>query len=126
MMEKASTRELGQDNAIQMVQRKVPKQLELLKGRKLDDEELLEDVQWLSERLNEQVQDLTSFDEYASEVRSAQLEWSPVHRAEKFWRENAQRLNEKNFELLKYLHLKLLSNLLFLSWPVLSCSISCL
>jgi V-type H+-transporting ATPase subunit H len=31
------------------------------------------------------------------------LEWSPVHRSEKFWRENADRLNEKNYELLKIL-----------------------
>jgi len=34
-------------------------------------------------------------------VKSGRLEWSPVHRSEKFWHENAARLNEKNFELLK-------------------------
>ena len=43
----------------------------------------------------------SSFDEYASEVRSGRLEWSPVHKSEKFWRENNTRLNEKNYELLK-------------------------
>ena len=43
----------------------------------------------------------SSFDEYSSEVRSGRLEWSPVHKSEKFWRENAARLCEKNFELLK-------------------------
>lgn len=31
------------------------------------------------------------------------LEWSPVHKSAKFWRENAQRLNEKNYELLRIL-----------------------
>lgn len=31
------------------------------------------------------------------------LEWSPVHKSAKFWRENAQRLNEKNNELLRTL-----------------------
>ena len=44
----------------------------------------------------------SSFDEYSSEVKSGRLEWSPVHKSEKFWHENAARLNEKNFELLKY------------------------
>jgi len=34
-------------------------------------------------------------------VKSGRLEWSPVHKSEKFWHENAARLNEKNFELLK-------------------------
>ena len=38
-----------------------------------------------------------------SEVRSGRLEWSPVHRSEKFWRENAANLNDKNYELLKIL-----------------------
>ena len=36
-------------------------------------------------------------------MRSGRLEWSPVHRSEKFWRESAARLNEKNYELLKIL-----------------------
>ena len=28
---------------------------------------------------------LSSFDEYTAEVRSGRLEWSPVHRSDKFW-----------------------------------------
>ena len=43
----------------------------------------------------------SSFDEYSTELKSGRLEWSPVHKSEKFWRENAGRLNEKNYELLK-------------------------
>ena len=27
----------------------------------------------------------SSFDEYVHEVRSGRLEWSPVHKSEKFW-----------------------------------------
>ena len=27
----------------------------------------------------------SSFDEYATEVKSGRLEWSPVHRSDKFW-----------------------------------------
>jgi hypothetical protein len=61
----------------------------------------LEDIEFLSERLHASVQDLSSFDEYCTEIRSGRLQWSPVHKSEKFWRENAQRFNEKNFELIK-------------------------
>lgn len=45
----------------------------------------------------------SSFDEYATEVKSGRLEWSPVHRSAQFWRENASRLNERNYELLRIL-----------------------
>lgn len=42
-----------------------------------------------------------SFDEYAVEIRSGRLSWTPVHQSEKFWVENAAKLNETNFELLR-------------------------
>jgi hypothetical protein len=42
-----------------------------------------------------------SFDEYAVEIRSGRLSWTPVHQSEKFWVENAAKLNEVNFELLR-------------------------
>jgi len=45
----------------------------------------------------------SSFDGYETEVKSGQLEWSPVHRSVQFWQENAPRLNEKNHELLRIL-----------------------
>lgn len=36
-------------------------------------------------------------------ILSFRLEWSPVHKSAKFWRENALRLNEKNYDLLRTL-----------------------
>lgn len=36
-------------------------------------------------------------------MKSGRLEWSPVHRSAQFWRENASRLNERNYELLRIL-----------------------
>ncbi|XP_078382039.1 V-type proton ATPase subunit H-like isoform X2 [Oculina patagonica] len=77
--------------------------LSVLNGKTWVDEDIRDDVEVVYEKLNERVQDLSTFDEYAVEVRSGRLEWSPVHKSEKFWRENAQRLNEKNYELLKIL-----------------------
>ncbi|KAL3889425.1 hypothetical protein ACJMK2_001769 [Sinanodonta woodiana] len=102
-LEKVEEREIVQENALAMVQCKVLKQLELLEARKFDDPDIVEDLQFLQEKLQESVQDMSSFDEYASEVKSGRLEWGPVHKSERFWRENAIRLNEKNYELLKIL-----------------------
>merc|ERR1719295_2137359 len=103
LMEKPEELDVKKENCISMVQCKVLKQLELLEQRKFDDEDIQEDIEYLSEKMNASVQDLSSYDEYVTEVKSGRLEWSPVHRSEKFWRENSQRLNEKNYELLKIL-----------------------
>lgn len=67
----------------------------------LSDPEIIEDIDYLSKKLDLLVNDVSSFDEYAAEVASSRLNWSPVHRSDKFWRENAARLNENNFFLIK-------------------------
>jgi len=105
LIEKSEEPEISRDYAITMVQVKVLKQLEILQnaGQKFEDPDIKDDIEFLSEKLQASVQDLSSFDEYATEVKSGRLEWSPVHTSEKFWRENAARLNEKNYELLKIL-----------------------
>ncbi|XP_025905863.1 V-type proton ATPase subunit H [Nothoprocta perdicaria] len=103
LLEKSAERETRQEYALAMIQCKVLKQLENLDQQKYDDEDISEDIKFLLEKLGESVQDLSSFDEYSSELKSGRLEWSPVHKSEKFWRENAVRLNEKNYELLKIL-----------------------
>lgn len=97
--------EMARENAITMVQCKVLKHLEILQqsGQKFDDPDIKDDIEFLYDKLQTSVQDLSSFDEYSTEIRSGRLEWSPVHTSEKFWRENAARLNEKNYELLKIL-----------------------
>ena len=61
-----------------------------------------EDIEFLTEKLHISVQDLSSFDEYVTEVKSGRLQWSPVHKSEKFWRENAEKFNEKKFEIVKW------------------------
>ncbi|XP_022906747.1 V-type proton ATPase subunit H isoform X2 [Onthophagus taurus] len=102
LIEKPDDAQVAKEHCIAMVQSKVLKQLNILEQRKFDDEDVTADVEFLTEKLQASVQDLSSFDEYATEVKSGRLEWSPVHKS-KFWRENAQRLNEKNYELLRIL-----------------------
>merc|ERR1712045_898889 len=103
LLEKPDERELVKENCISMVQCKVLKQLEFIEQRKFDDEDIQADIEFLKEKMEASLQDLSSYDEYVTEVHSGRLEWSPVHRSERFWRENADRLNEKNYELLKML-----------------------
>lgn len=105
IIKKPEDHSISKDHAIAMVQRKVLKQLEILaqSGQKFEDPDILEDIEFLTETLQASVVDMSSFDEYATEVKSGRLEWSPVHSSDKFWRENACRLNEKNYELLKIL-----------------------
>lgn len=105
LIQNVDDREIARENSIIMVQCKVMKQLEIIQQsiQANSDPELIEDVEYLIGVLQDSVQDLSSFDEYATELRCGRLEWSPVHNSEKFWRENAHRLNEKNYELLKIL-----------------------
>ncbi|GJQ73548.1 VhaSFD [Trypoxylus dichotomus] len=102
LIEKPEDAQVAKEHCIAMVQCKVLKQLNIFEQRKFDDEDVSGDIEFLSEKLQASVQDLSSFDEYATEIKSGRLEWSPVHKS-KFWRENAQRLNEKNYELLRIL-----------------------
>lgn len=53
-----------------MVQCKVLKQLSILEQKRSDDEDIMGDVEFLNERLQSSVQDLSSFDQYATEVKS--------------------------------------------------------
>lgn len=44
--------------------------------------------------LGEYTSSQTTFDEYASEVRTGRLRWSPPHRDGNFWRENSRKILE--------------------------------
>ncbi|XP_076182155.1 V-type proton ATPase subunit VhaSFD isoform X1 [Ptiloglossa arizonensis] len=103
LIEKVEDAQVAKEHCMAMVQWKVLKQLSILGQRKFDDEDITGDIEFLNDKLQASVQDLSSFDEYSTEVKSGRLEWSPVHKSGKFWRENASRLNEKNYELLRIL-----------------------
>lgn len=76
---------------------------ENLSTRKWSDADILEDINFLKERLQEDFQSLTTFEQYASEVETGKLEWSPPHKSEVFWKENAHKLEEHNYQLLRTL-----------------------
>ena len=75
-----------------------------LGGRHLTDPDLLEDMKTLDEMLDEYTKGQTTFDEYADEVNSGHLRWTPPHRNAAFWRDNSRKiLEDKKGELPKKL-----------------------
>ncbi|KAI8804463.1 armadillo-type protein [Cladochytrium replicatum] len=92
-----------QENIAHMLGNKLLIVCDNLSARKWSDTEITEDLDYLKEELSKSVQNLSTFDEYASEVRSGKLDWSPPHLSEQFWRTNASKLNDKDHELLRML-----------------------
>lgn len=75
-----------------------------IKDRKLEDEEIQIDIDFVEQNINRVLLDLSTFDEYCTEVTSGNLEWTPVHTSDLFWTENSSRLAvENNGELIKRL-----------------------
>lgn len=63
----------------------------------------------LEEKLAENIKLLSSFEKYKREVLGGTLDWSPMHTSDSFWRENASKFEEKDFQILRVL-LKLLEH----------------
>ena len=62
--------------------------LEQLASRKWADEDCLDDVEHLVAALAVNLQTLSSWGVYHTEMESGKLEWSPCHKSEAFWRDN--------------------------------------
>lgn len=73
---------------------RLPSLLPNLNSRHLTDPDLLDDLKRLKEMLDEHTKTQTTFDEYAAEVNSGHLRWSPPHKSPTFWAENARRILE--------------------------------
>ena len=73
-------------------------------GRHFSDVDLLEDLDAVKSMLEEHTKNQTTFGEYADEVNSGHLRWSPAHKNPTFWKENARKiLEDKKGELPKKL-----------------------
>ena len=75
---------------------RLPALLSNLKGRHLSDPDLFDDLKALTEMLDEYTSSQTTFDEYAAELSTGKLRWSPPHRDSGFWNENARRILDDN------------------------------
>jgi V-type H+-transporting ATPase subunit H len=90
-------------NIMLMVGNRVLQFCEVFSARKWSDEDIVEDLDFLKHELTQQIASLSTWDDYASEVKSGHLVWSPVHTSESFWKQNASKLNEKDHEVLRVL-----------------------
>ncbi|KAL1838304.1 hypothetical protein VTJ49DRAFT_2816 [Mycothermus thermophilus] len=83
---------------------RLPALLQNLQTRQFTDPDLREDLDKLRELVDEYTKTKTTFDEYVGEVNSGHLRWSPPHRSEVFWAENARKiLDYENGELVRKL-----------------------
>lgn len=103
LLEKPKLPEIVKANCLCMLQSKVKKLVDLMKQSNIEDPDIVEDIDFLEKKLEGLMIDVSSFDEYTLEITTNRLSWSPVHKSDKFWRENAQRLNENNFFLIRRL-----------------------
>mmetsp|Transcript_46353 Transcript_46353/g.96956 ORF Transcript_46353/g.96956 Transcript_46353/m.96956 type:complete len:440 (-) Transcript_46353:296-1615(-) len=79
------------------------KLLENMRQRTWADEDITADLTLLLEKVAENVERRSNFDEYCKEVLSGELEWTPMHRSAAFWEKNAHKFEEKDMQVLKVL-----------------------
>lgn len=89
----------GKNNE-QMIDSELMRVLDNLSQRKWGDDDIVNNIEHLSEMLQNNIAELSSFDMYKKEVLSGQLDWTPVHKSAKFWRENVMKFEQNQFELL--------------------------
>mmetsp|Transcript_57088 Transcript_57088/g.134374 ORF Transcript_57088/g.134374 Transcript_57088/m.134374 type:complete len:248 (+) Transcript_57088:528-1271(+) len=83
------------------------KVIDNLTTRNFSDDELQEDANAIREELEGVIQTKSTFHEYVKEVLSGELEWSPVHRSQKFWENNYHKFTDKDNQVLTVLGLVL-------------------
>ncbi|KAK3838263.1 MAG: ATPase, V1 complex, subunit H [Linnemannia gamsii] len=98
LVEKAPEANLAAMAAVKLLQFS-----ENLSSRKWSDAEILEDVNYLKAKLQENFHTLTTFEVYKAELLSSRLIWSPPHLSEQFWIKNWKELKKDNFALLRVL-----------------------
>ena len=73
------------------------------------DEELLEGLDFLEEKLGEVRSSFTTFDRYKREVLSGSLSWTPIHTDVSFWKECVSKFEDKDWQIVRVL-LKILES----------------
>eukprot|EP01113_Clastostelium_recurvatum_P038042 TRINITY_DN562_c0_g1_i2.p2 TRINITY_DN562_c0_g1~~TRINITY_DN562_c0_g1_i2.p2 ORF type:complete len:220 (+),score=78.70 TRINITY_DN562_c0_g1_i2:823-1482(+) len=87
-------------NNEQMIDAGLMRMLNILSNKKWGDEDIIDDLKTLNESLAKNIVVMSSFDTYKKEILSGRLEWSPVHKSDRFWRENNGKLEDNDYQLL--------------------------
>uniref|UniRef100_A0A0D6QWH8 V-type proton ATPase subunit H n=1 Tax=Araucaria cunninghamii TaxID=56994 RepID=A0A0D6QWH8_ARACU len=89
--------------ASEMVDLGLPQIVQNLKSQAWSDEDLIEALNSLEEGLKDSIKKLSSFDKYKQEVLLGSLDWSPMHKDATFWRENINKFEDNDFQVLRIL-----------------------
>eukprot|EP01088_Endostelium_zonatum_P015392 TRINITY_DN375_c0_g1_i1.p1 TRINITY_DN375_c0_g1~~TRINITY_DN375_c0_g1_i1.p1 ORF type:complete len:464 (+),score=121.01 TRINITY_DN375_c0_g1_i1:91-1482(+) len=100
VVNKAGGRSGGRENRGKMVEAGISRVLGYLNNKKWGDVDIEEDLAILTEELGKDLVKMTSWEVYYKEIKSGNLGWTPVHKTEKFWRENVHRFEDNNREVL--------------------------
>ncbi|KAI8055991.1 armadillo-type protein [Syncephalis plumigaleata] len=95
-------RALAQNITSMLVHRLLPC-CEQLASRKFQDADIYDDLREVCEQLQQEFQNLSSFDTYITELEAKRLDWTPVHTSDAFWQENVHRFNDNNYAYLREL-----------------------
>lgn len=87
-----------------MLANKILNYCETLLGKQVQDEDLVEDAEFLVQEIKDRSIKFSTFDAYSAEIESGKLAWTPPHLSEVFWTHNASRLNENDHRLLRILN----------------------
>jgi len=86
-------------NDAQMIYAKLNTVLKTLSTKVWADKDISDDIAIITDVVEKQLIEMTSWDKYKQEVLSQELEWSPSHTSEKFWRESVVKFSENDFRL---------------------------
>lgn len=77
--------------------------LESLKQRSWSDEDITADLDMLTAKVGQNVEQSSTFDQYCKELMSGELEWTPMHKSGTFWEKNVHKFMEKEHQVIKLL-----------------------
>ncbi|EGC32065.1 hypothetical protein DICPUDRAFT_156018 [Dictyostelium purpureum] len=97
------------NNNEEMIDNGFVRMLNILNIKKWGDEDIPADIEVLVNGLAKDIDNMSSFNKYKAEIVSGELEWTPVHKSERFWKENITKFEEQNYYVIKSLH-QILSN----------------
>ncbi|XP_069676052.1 V-type proton ATPase subunit H-like [Periplaneta americana] len=103
LIEKPENPAVTQVHVLQMKQSKMSKYLKLLEQNNYEDEDILEDIDFLNKNLDSDEVNMSSFAIYAQELCCGQLKPSTARKSSSFWTRNMARLNENNYCLVRHL-----------------------
>jgi V-type H+-transporting ATPase subunit H len=71
--------------------------------RSWSDDDIKNDIDALIDKVGQNVEQSSTFDQYCKELMSGELEWTPMHKSGNFWEKNVHKFLEKDQQVLAYM-----------------------